>query len=113
MKLLTADARLVCQHRLGRVENRASQRWVTVAGRPLLVATDPEGRPIDGCPNINVGILPCKATLKVKQGYSAFVAVDGHRVCLDSVEGLTTGTPAGFVKYVVDDPGQRLVSGDR
>lgn len=110
MLFLTEDAKLVCKHQAGIVDNKPSQEWVTIADRLVLVSIDPENRSINGCPNINVGIRPCKTTLKVKKGYSEWLRVDGDRICLDSVEGLTDGTPSGFVKYIVEDPGQIFVS---
>jgi hypothetical protein len=109
MRWLTEDAVLTCEHDLGRVANAPSQAWVTVAGRRILVATDPERRPIGGCPNIGATIKPCQLTLAVQQGYSAFVTVDGQAVCLDTVSGLTDGTPPGVVRYVVKRPGQDFV----
>ncbi|MDQ4124307.1 MAG: hypothetical protein M3134_01735 [Actinomycetota bacterium] len=110
MLFLTEDAKLVCNHQAGIVSNDPSQAWVTIEGRSVVVSTDPEGRPINGCPNINVGVRPCKTTLAVKEGYSEWLRVDGHRICLDSLQGLTDGTPSGFVKYVVEQPGQAFVS---
>jgi hypothetical protein len=38
------------------------------------------------------------------------VRIDGRRVCLDTVTGLTDGTPPGTIKYEVRSPGQDLVS---
>ncbi|MPZ68910.1 MAG: hypothetical protein GEU71_05215 [Actinobacteria bacterium] len=110
MLVLTEDAKLVCMHQAGVVEIEPSQVWVTIDTRLVLVSTDPEDKAINGCPNINVGIRPCKNTLKVKKGYSTWVRIDEDRVCLDSVEGLTDGTPSMFVKYIVEDPGQMFVS---
>lgn len=112
MKLLTQDATLNCAH-AGIVRNEPSQDWVTIATRTVLVATDPEGRDIDRCPNRGPqGIKPCEKTLPVRRGYSAFVTVSGHAVCLDDLWGLTDGTPPGIVRYAVVSPGQGLVSGD-
>lgn len=110
MWLLTEDAHLACDHG-GGVDNRWSQEWVRIGNRRVLVATDPEGRDIDGCPNANVamGLKPCGRALAVKEGYSAFVRIGGHRVCLDSVAGLTNGSPPGLVRYVVQSPGQGFV----
>lgn len=108
MRVLTADARLVCRHR-GVVRSPPSQRLVTVDGRPLLVETDPEGKGIAGCPNAGPTIKPCTTTLKVRQGYSSLVRIEGRRVCLDSVTGLTDGTPPGNVEYLVAAPGQDWV----
>jgi hypothetical protein len=48
-------------------------------------------------------------TLKVRKGYSDWIRIDGKRVCLDSVIGLTDGTPPGAVDYFVRDPEQLLV----
>lgn len=111
MKFLTVDAVLVCAHELGKVENQPSQKLVTVKGRRVLVSTDPEKRPINMCPNIGITIKPCTNTLKVTKGYSTFIKVNGKKVCLDTVTGLTDGTPPGTVKYKVRLPGQAFVSG--
>lgn len=110
MKILTEDAVLVCDHQQGVVANRPGQGWVTVAGRRVLVAPDPEGRPITGCPNTGPTIKPCTTTLRVREGYSELVRIDGRAVCLDTVTGLTDGTPPGVVDYTVRSPGQELVS---
>jgi hypothetical protein len=110
MKPLTEDAILVCNHELGTVGIVATQTLVTIEGRRLLVENDPEGRPIAGCPNIGATIKPCTLTLKVQQGYSDFVRVSGQRLCLDTVTGLTDGTPPGTVNYKVREPGQTLVT---
>ncbi len=110
MLLLTEDAALICQHRMGKVDLAPSQDWVRVDGRRLLVAEDPEQRPIAGCPNFGPGIKPCTHTLRVQTGYSDLVRIDGRRLCLDTVEGLTDGTPPGSVPYVVRTPGQQWIS---
>ncbi|THF86047.1 hypothetical protein E7T09_12435 [Deinococcus sp. KSM4-11] len=109
MKLLTDKAQLVCAHEIGRVGLQASQSLVFVEGQALLVDDDPEGRPIRFCPNYGVGIKPCQRTLKVKQGYSTLLRIGGQRVALDSVRGLTDGTPPGVVEYLVRQPGQELL----
>lgn len=111
MDWLTEDARLACDHG-GRVKNKPSQTLVRIAGRRVLVSTDPQGREINGCPNANVmmGMKPCLTTLKVKTGYSTFIQIDGNRVCLSSVQGLTDGTLPGTVNYSVLSPGQANVA---
>jgi hypothetical protein len=110
MRWLTEEARLVCDHG-GRVKNDTTQDFVRIERERVLVEPNPEGRSINGCPNTNpvIGIRPCKQTLKVKEGYSAFVRIGGKRVCLDSVRGLTDGTPPGTVNYKVYAPGQHFV----
>ena len=110
MKFLTEDARVVCKHENGVVGIVGTQRLVTVNGRTVLVNNDPEGRPIASCPNVGATIKPCTTTLKVTDGYSTFIRVDGRAVCLDTVTGLTDGTPPGTVKYEVRNPGQTLVT---
>jgi hypothetical protein len=110
MRWLTEDAKLVCNHELGGVKIVATQSLVTIHKRKVLVATDPESRPIAGCPNYGPTIKPCTSTLKVLQGYSEWVLVMGRRVCLETVTGLTDGTPPGTVKYKVRAPGQDFVN---
>jgi hypothetical protein len=110
MFFITEDAKVVCQHELGIVQNVPSQHWVTSASRRILVEVDPEGRAIDGCPNVNVGIRRCMTTLPVITGYSDLIRVDGRRLCLDTVTGLTDGTPPGLVRYKVNDAGQPFVA---
>jgi hypothetical protein len=109
MRWLTEDAALICKHVLGRVSIAASQRWVTIASRRVLVDPDPEGKGIQGCPNIGPAIVPCKITLKVQKGYSQWIKIGGNFVCLDTVRGFTNGTPPGVVEYTVRDPGQTFV----
>lgn len=109
MRALTQDAVIPCKHAAGLVGLVPSQTWVTVERRALLVHPDPEGRPIAGCPNVGATIKPCTSTLPVEQGYSELVRIDGRRVCLDAVTGLTDGTPPGTVKYEVRSPGQGWV----
>jgi len=109
MFVLTEDAVLLCDHKLGVVQIVRSQDWLTIEGRAVLVANDPEGKPIKGCPNTGIGIVPCSATLKVQKGYSSLVRAGGHRLCLDPVTGLTIGHPPGTVHYTVASPGQDLV----
>lgn len=113
MKVLTEDAVLICNHVLGTVGIRATQDLVTVEGRRVLVKDDPESRPIAMCPNVGATIKPCQRTLAVQQGYSDLVRIEELRVCLDTVTGLTDGTPPGTVHYRVRLPGQELVSEER
>jgi hypothetical protein len=112
MMLLTLDAILPCDHVAGIVGLVATQDWLTVEGRPVLLHPDPEGRPIAGCPNYGATIKPCVVTLPVENGYSGFVNVDGRRAALDAVTGLTDGTPPGMVKYKVRSAGQCFVGAD-
>jgi hypothetical protein len=107
-ELLVLPALVRCDHD-GRVENEASQGWVTVEGDPVLRDDDPEGREIEWCPNRGANIRPCGQTLGVEVGYSVFVRLDERRVVLASLEGKTDGTPPGAVRYRVREPGQTFV----
>lgn len=110
MYWLTENAVLVCAHELGRVTNTTSQNFVRINNNRVLIKPDPEDRPIAGCPNTGPSIKPCLKTLKVRQGYSSFIRINGHSVCLSTVLGLTDGTPPGTVTYKVHSSGQKLVS---
>lgn len=110
MNILTEDAKLVCKHELGTVQITVTQDLVTVGGRRILVERNPERRPITNCPNTGPTIKPCQMTLNVEHGYSDLIQINGSRVCLDTITGLTDGTPPGTVKYKVRSPGQSLVS---
>lgn len=109
MFVLTEDAVVACLHERGIVQNVPSQDWLTIAKRRVLVEIDPEGRTIKGCPNFGVGIRPCVTTLKVISGYSNLIRIGGRRLCLDTVHGLTDGTPPGLVMYKVNAAGQPFV----
>lgn len=113
MRALTEDALLRCDHG-GKIAIAARQSWVTIERRRVLVATDPQGCSIAGCPNTNpfLALKPCTTTLPVTQGYSTLLRIDGRAVCLDTVTGLTDGTPPGIVKYTVKNPAQTLVESD-
>jgi hypothetical protein len=111
MRFLTEDARLVCVHPGGEVQIHARQSWVTIAQRSVLVATDPEGCDIVKCSNVVTPNVPCTKTLAVQTGYSTFIRIEGRKVCLDSVTGLTNGTLQGTILYSVARPGQTFVGG--
>jgi hypothetical protein len=108
MLLLSEDAVMVCRHEMGRIRLEPTQNLVTVEGRRLLVETDPEGRRISGCPLI-VPFRPCLTSLAVQKGYSDMLRIEGRRICLDTVTGLTDGTPPGTVMYKVNEAGQDFV----
>lgn len=109
MYWLTEDAKLVCEHEAGTVAIDATQDLVCVDGRRVLVETYPVGRKISRCPFTAPGQKPCMLTLAVAEGYSPRITIDGNRVCLDTVTGLTDGTPYGTFHYFVRRPGQSLV----
>lgn len=110
MWFITEDAKVVCKHETGRITNAPSQDWFTVATRRVLVEPDPVGRTIKGCPMLTP-MKPCVTTLPVILGYSNFIRVGEMRVCLDTITGLTDGTPPGLVRYKVNDAGQPFVEG--
>ena len=113
MKWVTENANMRCVHS-GKVSLSPSQQWVKIEGLCVLVDSDPEQRSISGCANQAqlAGIIPCSLTMPVDSGYSDFIRIDGHRVCLDAVKGKTVGSPPGVHDYLVIQPGQDLVEGD-
>ncbi len=110
MYWLTEIAVLVCSHEVGIVTNTTSQNLVRIKKRRVLIDSNPENRPIIACPNVGPSIKPCTSTLIATQGYSPFIRINGRRVCLSTISGLTDGTPPGTVKYKVRSSGQHLVS---
>lgn len=106
---LTEDVDVRCTHQLGKAPQQASQRWVTIARRPILVSPDPVGRSIGGCPNIGVAIKPCNTTLPIQHGKSTFISIDKKLVVRADLTGFTDGTPPGLVRYKVVAPAQDLV----
>lgn len=108
MLFITEDALVVCKHETGRISNAPSQGWFTVAKRRVLVEPDPVGRTISGCPMLTP-MKPCVTTLPVISGYSNFIRVGEKLVCLDTITGLTDGTPPGLVRYKVNSAGQFFV----
>jgi hypothetical protein len=110
MLILNELAQLVCLHQLGKIGLDPIQNLVTVQKKRVLVAPDPEGRPISGCPMYGALVKPCLHTLKVTVGYSTLVKIEGRQMCLDTVSGLTDGTPPGVVRYKVNFAGQEFVS---
>ncbi len=109
MKVLTDQAFLACAHRTtSKVKNTPSQSWVTIGGKSVLVEPDPVPWTINGCPNIVPGQKPCTSTIKNVTGYSSFITINGHPICLDTVKGLTDGLPS--VDYLVVTPGQDWVN---
>jgi hypothetical protein len=110
MRLLTRDAVLKCGHG-GVVGLDPRQHWVTVAGRALLVESDPLGRRIEHCPQATPTTPPCLHTISVDEGasYSAFIRIDGRRICLDRTTGHTDWAMLTTASYSVTAPGQAFV----
>ncbi len=110
-EILTDQAVLVCNHQTGIVTNQPSQHLVTIAGRPILVDDDPVNREIKGCTFTQMPtILPCTLTKSVTSGYSELIRINGHRVCLKPLTGLTNWAGAYAVQYKVRTPGQDLLT---
>lgn len=111
MLLLTRDAVLKCAHG-GVVGIAPFQTWVVIREVPVLVEPDPLSRPIAACPQMTPTTPPCLVTVSVDEGasYSAFVTIDGHRVCMDTATGRTDWAKLSTVPYSVTSPGQDFVS---
>lgn len=112
MLWITEDANLRCDHAgSARITGFAPwQSWVTIARRRVLIEPDPEARPMSGCIMNPPQFLPCSTSLKVTAGYSTWIRIDSHAVCLSSVVGLTLANPQ--TNYRVYDPAQQLVGAD-
>ena len=110
MYMLTQNVLITCDHSLGVVIMVPSQSYVSIGGRRVLVAPDPVGKPIAGCPNVGPTLKPCTSTLLNNAGYSGFVRISGRPVCMDTVKGITDGTPPGAVEYRVRSSGQDFVT---
>lgn len=109
MRWITKQAKMVCAHELGVVVLSNAQDLVRIDGSPVLIDGDPEYRGIFGCPNMGPTIKQCTCTLTATQGHSDFIRIGGRRVCLETITGLTNGTPPGAVKFGVRNPGQLFV----
>ena len=109
MLILTELAKLVCRHELGVLQLDPVQALVTVEQKRILVEPDPVGRGIRGCP-IGPPLKPCLRTLNVKVGYSDLVRINGRKMCLDTIVGLTDGPPPGSIEYKVNFAGQEFVA---
>jgi hypothetical protein len=111
MLVLTEDAVLKCAHG-GVVRLDPQQHWLTIEGRVVLVEGDPLGRPIAACPHATPLTPPCARTVSVDKdaSYSAWVSIDGLRVCLDTTTGATDWSRLGTIPYSVNSPGQELVT---
>lgn len=108
MLWLTEDAVIACADHTGIVNDLSpSQSWVTVSNRRVLIAPDPVGRTIAGCPNLPPISKPCTKTLGVATGYSSLLTIGGQPVCLSNLQG-PVDAPAG--PYSVTAPGQVLVT---
>jgi hypothetical protein len=111
MDWITEHSVIACGHG-ALVHNVASQGWVTVGGSSALVADDPVGRTIVGCPNVGPTVKPCTKTLRVAAGYSGWIRIDKKSVTLSHLDGLTDGTLPGTVHYRVESVRQSLVRAD-
>jgi hypothetical protein len=92
LRIITEKASVVCPHG-GRVHLKASPGWVFVNGAPVMVDSDLEGCTISACPWTGGSLVPCSKTLRVIMGRSPWIKIDGRRVYLKKVKGLTNGAP--------------------
>jgi hypothetical protein len=109
MLLLTELVDVRCDHVAGKITIPSSQRFVTINTIPIVIEPDPIGKSVAGCPNVSATMKPCLGTITVETGYSSLIRIRGKRVCMQSLTGLTDGTPPGIVKYTVVNPGQNFV----
>jgi hypothetical protein len=109
MLLLTLDAKIPCAHRMGHVDPGAAQSLVFIGGRPVLVRGDTLRRTVKRCLGGGPPLLPCKLTLREREGFSELVHIDGVAVLHSGLTGITSGEPVGLVEYTVAAAGQSLV----
>ncbi|MEV8630888.1 hypothetical protein AB0395_04455 [Streptosporangium sp. NPDC051023] len=104
--VLTTGASIGCGHG-GTVQVVPGQRTLTVAGAPVLVAGDLEGKPITHCVPTAPGAVPCTAVASVIGGSATTLSVGGHPALLDTLSGLTNGSPPGVLTVLT--PGQTVL----
>jgi hypothetical protein len=120
-KILTSQTILACKHKTGLARMDAPenllrfQNFITIEGSPVLCGnfpiSDPMLQRINSCTNMGPTIKPCNLTLTAEaHGFSSLIFIEDRPVCLDTLTGLTDGTPPGTVQYNVRDPGQSFVS---
>ena len=109
MKVLVLPGVLRCGHD-GKVATIASQEWVRIAGAPILVRNDPEGRSIAMCPNISTNTKQCNTTLVVGSAQASQGTVTKGNTAGDTAVGVDIGTipPGASVtisfRAVINDP---------
>ncbi|MBN1172598.1 MAG: hypothetical protein JXA67_10540 [Micromonosporaceae bacterium] len=110
-KVLTAAAVVLCPHG-GKVQIIPSQTATAIAGNPVLVVGDLDGKPIVGCAQpVSQSTAPCTATLPMTVGASTAVVAGGVPVLLETATGMTNGVPSG--SWQVQSPGQAVVDAGR
>jgi hypothetical protein len=109
---VTDNAFLLCTHKQGQVKFQASQDYVRIEDRLVLVDPDTVGKGISGCKmTIPGATVACSATLPLDRGPSPFVFIDHKPVLLEDLSGLTVCIPPGSARYTVHagQNGQGLV----
>ena len=109
MLCLTESGLLQCLHPApGKVAVAVTQTLVCIQGSPVLVDHNTVSRPVNGCKHPgSINSKPCTSTLSAVPGYSNFVRIQGKRICLDSITGITDSVPPS--SYKVTHPGQAIV----
>ena len=110
MLVLTKDALLLCSHG-GVVTMETRQTWVTIGGIPIVINDDPLGRTIVACPMVTPTTPPCRHTTSIDApSLSAFVSIDGRKMCLEKTCGNTDWSLGATGRYSVAKPGQDLLN---
>lgn len=108
---LTENGALHCLHPgAGNVDMARGADFVHINGARVHIQPNPLARSIGGCKHPgSTNSKPCTSTLTVNSGYSTFVRIGGHPVCLATVTGVTDSVPPS--SYRVSYPGQAMVRG--
>ena len=90
--VVTAASTLLCPHGAPLVIT-PSQELLAVDGQSVLVSADLRAAAILACQNIGAGLTPCTKVQSVDGGLAAHLKVGDDQVVLETVVGLTDGTP--------------------
>lgn len=104
--VLNADASIGCGHG-GSVQITPGQQRFTAGGSPVLAVGDLDGTPITGCTQLTVaatGTVQCTAVASLAGGGAARLSVGGRPVLLETLGGVTNGSPPGVLTVLA--PGQ-------
>lgn len=93
-KVLTTASTVICGH--GGTATLSSSAKLTVGGHPVLLASDSASWPFDpGCSqkDTSKSQVQCAAINSISAGTSTKLTVGGVAVLLDTLGGMTTGSP--------------------
>jgi hypothetical protein len=93
-KVLTTGSTVMCKHG-GKVATGSTAK-LTVNGLPVLLAAGVSGRTVTTCPitdDPNTSTTKCRTVAAIIKGPAVKLKVGGQPVILDTLTGMTNGTP--------------------